>query len=186
VRWRQTAKTPGLAERSSGEFTRSGFQPAGHGAPVSRLGLMGRSVCGKCIYISLSHSEAALCTGAAKRLVRMHLIYPVSTEEPAVAGIGGRITATYVVSWSPLLRTWEARLTIRTRAEVRGGKHPQKTLNASDGSQRGHRTRSVGKPRTWGRACAVRRNDGMGENPCWPYQEVSKPLGLSVVGRSAA
>jgi hypothetical protein len=63
--------------------------------------------------------------------------------------------------------------------------HP-KTSNAWLRSQRGHRSRSVGKPRTWGRTCAVRRNDGMGENPCWPYQEVSKPLGLSVVGRSAA
>jgi hypothetical protein len=84
------------------------FNLRGIGAPVSRLCLMGRSVCGKCIHISLSHSEAALCTVAAKRMVRMNLVYPVPTEEPAVAGTGCRITATYVVSWSPLLRTWEA------------------------------------------------------------------------------
>jgi hypothetical protein len=73
-----------------------------------------------------------------------------------------------------------------TGAEVRGWKHPQKTPDASEESPRGHSSRRAGKPRTWGRACAVRRNDGMGGNPCCPYQEVSKPLGLSVVGRSAA
>jgi hypothetical protein len=37
----QAAKTPGLAERSYGEFTRSGFQPTGNHAPISRLCLMG-------------------------------------------------------------------------------------------------------------------------------------------------
>jgi hypothetical protein len=73
-----------------------------------------------------------------------------------------------------------------TGAEVRGWKQPQKTPDASEESQRGHRSRSAGKPRTGRRACAVRRNDGIGENPCWSYQEASKPLGLSVVGRSAA
>jgi hypothetical protein len=36
------------------------------------------------------------------------------------------------------------------------------------------------------RKCAMRRIDRMGGNPCWPYQEIGKPLGLSVVGRSAA
>ena len=34
------------------------------------------------------------------------------------------------------------------------------------------------------RKCAMRRIDGMGGNPCWPYQEAGKPLGLSDVGRS--
>jgi hypothetical protein len=34
------------------------------------------------------------------------------------------------------------------------------------------------------RQCAMRRIDRGGGNPCWPGQEVSKPLGLSVTGRS--
>jgi hypothetical protein len=33
--------------------------------------------------------------------------------------------------------------------------------------------------------CAMKLSDEMGGNPYWPYQEVSKPLGLSVAGRSA-
>jgi hypothetical protein len=32
--------------------------------------------------------------------------------------------------------------------------------------------------------CAMKLIDGMGGNPCWPYQEVGKPLGLSRIGRS--
>jgi hypothetical protein len=31
-------------------------------------------------------------------MVRTNLIYPVPTEEPAIAGIGCRITATYLIS----------------------------------------------------------------------------------------
>jgi hypothetical protein len=34
-------------------------------------------------------------------------------------------------------------------------------------------------------ACAMKLSDERGGNPYWPYQEVSKPLGLSVAGRSA-
>jgi hypothetical protein len=68
----------------------------------------------------------------------------------------------------------------------REGKSLLKSSDVHASSQRGHSSPRAGKPSTWGRACAVRRNDGMGENPCWPYQEVSKPLGLSVVERSAA
>jgi spore germination cell wall hydrolase CwlJ-like protein len=34
------------------------------------------------------------------------------------------------------------------------------------------------------RKCAMKRTDRMGGNPCWPYQEAGKPLGLSVTGRS--
>jgi hypothetical protein len=38
------AKTRGLAERSQGEITRSGFQPSGNSAPVSTPCLMGQRV----------------------------------------------------------------------------------------------------------------------------------------------
>jgi hypothetical protein len=40
------ANRPGLAKRSQGEFTRSGFQPTGKWSPVSRPGLMGQRVVG--------------------------------------------------------------------------------------------------------------------------------------------
>jgi hypothetical protein len=43
MRRRQTAKRSGLAERSYGEFTRSGFQPTGKHAPVL-ICLNGQSV----------------------------------------------------------------------------------------------------------------------------------------------
>jgi hypothetical protein len=69
-------------------------------------------------------------------------------------------TTTSLVSWSLSRGTWEALLTMGTRAEVRSGKHLQKTSDASGGSQRGHRTLSAGQPRTWGRAtaCQVRQS----------------------------
>ena len=69
------------------------------------------------------------------------------------------ITTTSLVSWSLSLGTWEALLTMVTRAAVRSWKHLQKTSDASGGSQRGHSTLSAGKPRTWGRAtaCQVRQ-----------------------------
>lgn len=44
---------------------------------------------------------------SAKRMVRTHLIYPVPTEEAAVAAIGWTITTTYMVAQSPSLGTWE-------------------------------------------------------------------------------
>jgi hypothetical protein len=34
------------------------------------------------------HADAAFCSLAAQRSVRTNLIYPVLTEEPAIAGIG--------------------------------------------------------------------------------------------------
>src|SRR5882724_6335857 len=40
----QTAKRPGLAKRSYGEFQRSGFQPTGNSSPDSKLCPMGQSV----------------------------------------------------------------------------------------------------------------------------------------------
>ena len=43
---------------------------------------------------------------------------------------------------------------MRRRAEVGGGKQPQKTSKASEGSQRGHSRRSAGEPRPWRRATA--------------------------------
>jgi hypothetical protein len=83
---------------------------------------------------------------SAKRMVRTHLIYPVPTEEPAVAGIGWTITTTYMVAQSPSLGTWETLSMMLRRAELRSGKHLLKSSDASRGSQRGHSSRRAGKP----------------------------------------
>jgi hypothetical protein len=48
--------------------------------------------------------------------------------------------------------TWETRQTRARRAAVEGWQQPRKTSEASDESQRGHHSRSVGKPRTGRRA----------------------------------
>jgi hypothetical protein len=79
-------------------------------------------------------------------MVRTHLIYPVLTEEAAVAAIGWTITTTYMVAQSPSLGTWETLSMMRRRAELRSWKHLLKSSDASRGSQRGHSSRRAGKP----------------------------------------
>ena len=60
----------------------------------------------------------------------------------------------------------------------RGWETPPKPADASTGSQRGHRTRSVGNPCTWGRATAC-RCFGANVTECEP----EGPLGMSVKGK---
>ena len=83
---------------------------------------------------------------AAKRMVRAHLVYPVPTEEPAVAGRGWTITTTYMFAQSPSLGTWETLSMMRRRAALRSWKHLLKSSDASRGSQRSHSSRRAGKP----------------------------------------
>jgi hypothetical protein len=49
------------------------------------------------------HSKVVQAAMATRRMTRTDLIYPVSTEEPAIAGIGCMVTATYVILLSPSL-----------------------------------------------------------------------------------
>ena len=51
----------------------------------------------------ISHTEIADRRVAITRMTWMHLIYPMSTEEPAIAGRGPQITTTYVIPQSPAL-----------------------------------------------------------------------------------
>jgi hypothetical protein len=114
--------------------------------PVSRLCLMGRSVVGYVLDRRLPHRCSFPRIGC-KRMVRTHLIYPVPTEEPAVAGIGWTIiTTTYRVAQSPSLGTWETLSMMLRRAELRSWKHLLKSSDASRGSQRGHSSPRAGKP----------------------------------------
>jgi hypothetical protein len=46
----------------------------------------------------ISYTMAALSILAAPRMTWINLIYPMFTEEPAIAGTGRLITATYTIS----------------------------------------------------------------------------------------
>jgi hypothetical protein len=65
----------------------------------------------------IADTMAAVSILAAPRMTGLTRMYPRSTEEPAIAGTGGRITATSAISSSPSLGTWEARQTMVRRAE---------------------------------------------------------------------
>jgi hypothetical protein len=98
MRRRQTTEMSGLAERSYGEFKRSGFQPTGKDAPVL-LCLNGQSAVRD---TGIPRAEVVKSIGATQRMAWVNLIYPMPAEEPAVAGIGCWITTTYVIALSPL------------------------------------------------------------------------------------
>jgi hypothetical protein len=89
------------------------------------------------------------------RLVRTNLTYPVPTEEPAVAGIGCSITATYVVSFESVTVNMGDPSDDANESGSSEVETPPKTSDASGGSQRGHSSRSAGKPHTWQRAPAL-------------------------------
>ncbi len=74
----------------------------------------------------LTRRAASSSDLAAQRMVQVNLMYPVPTQEPAVAGIGCRITTTYVISWSPSSGTWEALQVMGRRAEVGGWQQSRK------------------------------------------------------------
>jgi hypothetical protein len=88
----------GLAERSYGEFTRSGFQPTGKNAPVL-LCLNGQSAARD---TNGPRAEVVKSIGTTQRTTWVNLTYPMPAEEPAVAGTGCWITTTYVIALSPL------------------------------------------------------------------------------------
>jgi hypothetical protein len=44
------------------------------------------------------HSKVVYLDMTTRRMARMNLIYPVPTEEPAIAGTGCMITATYTIA----------------------------------------------------------------------------------------
>jgi hypothetical protein len=98
------------------------------------------------------HSEVVCRKMTAKRMARMDLIYPVSTEEPTVVGIGCRVTATYVIVLESIdVNMGDPRHDVNGSGSTDEATRP-KSPDACSGSQRGHSTRSAGKLRTWGRA----------------------------------
>jgi hypothetical protein len=74
--------------------------------------------------------------------------------EPAIAGKGCAITTTDVVSFESINVNMGDPSDDVNESGSRGLATTPKTSDASEGSQRGHSTRRVGKPRTGGRATA--------------------------------
>ena len=62
------------------------------------------------------------------------------------------ITATYVISFESIGVNMGDPSDDANESGSRGWATPQKSSDASGGSQRGHSTRRAGKPSTWGRA----------------------------------
>jgi hypothetical protein len=81
-------------------------------------------------------------------------MYPTPTREPRYAGRGGSITTTYTISFESI----DGNMGELIRDVKESGSHGVAThLNSSDApisSQRGHRSRRAGKPRTGRRATA--------------------------------
>ena len=88
----------------------------------------------------------------AKRMAQRNLIYPVSTEEPTVVGIGCMVIATYVIALESIYVNMGDPLHDVNGSGSTDEEARPKSPNACSGSQRGHSTRSAGKLRTWGRA----------------------------------
>jgi hypothetical protein len=84
----------------------------------------------------------------------MNLIYPTSTREPAIAGIGCMDNRHLHDLVEFIIRNLGGPVNDVKESGSSGLETTSKTSNASTGSQRGHSTLSVGKPRTWGRATA--------------------------------
>jgi hypothetical protein len=104
-----------------------------------------------------SHTEVAQGHVATQRMTWVNLMYPMSTEEPRYAGIG-------LVGNRHLHDLVESiMVNVGDRSDdVKGSGNKEletapKSSDASDRSQCGHSSRSVGKPRTWRRttACQV-------------------------------
>jgi hypothetical protein len=83
-----------------------------------------------------------------------YLIYPISTEEPAIAGIGyfdNRHLNDFVESIVRNLGDSSDNVNESGSSEL---ETTPKTSDMSEESQRGHSSLSAGKPRTWRRATA--------------------------------
>jgi hypothetical protein len=150
---RQAAKRPGLAERSYGEFTRSGCQPTGNESPVSRPCLMGQRV-GLSWVMSDSILRCSLQTSGCKRSTWINLIYPTSTREPREAGRGCSITTTYTTSFESIDGNMGELIRDVKESGSNGVETHLKASEAPISSQRGHSSRRTGKPRTGRRATA--------------------------------
>jgi hypothetical protein len=94
-------------------------------------------------------SRALQC---CKRVVWVNLTYPIPTREPAIAGRGRQRTATYVISLESMAVNMGDPSGDANESGSSEWETTPKTSDASEGSQRGHSTRSAGKPCTWGRA----------------------------------
>jgi hypothetical protein len=142
-----------LAERSYGEFTRSGCQPTGNESPVSRPCLMGQRV-GLSWVMSDSILRCSLQTSGCQRSTWINLMYPTPTREPRYAGRGCAITTTDTISFESI----DGNMGELIRDVKESGSNGVAThLKASDApisSQRGHSSRRAGKPRTGRRATA--------------------------------
>jgi hypothetical protein len=84
----------------------------------------------------------------------MNLMYPVPTEEPAIAGIGWTDNRRLHDLVESIIRNVGDSLTDVKESGSTDWETNPKTSNAVGESQRGHSTRSAGKPRTWGRVTA--------------------------------
>jgi hypothetical protein len=85
-----------------------------------------------------------------------HLIYSIPTEEPAIAGIGCEITATYVILFEFIHGNMGDPSDDGNESGNRELETTPKSSDAPEGSQRGHSTQRAGKLPTWGRATACR------------------------------
>jgi hypothetical protein len=86
--------------------------------------------------------------------MRTNLIYPASTQEPAVAGIGCMDNHHLRDRVESIKRNLGGPLGDDKESGSSGLETTPKTSDAPEGSQRGHSTQSAGKPRTGGRATA--------------------------------
>ena len=84
------------------------------------------------------------------------LIYPASTEEPAVAGRGRVITTTYMIPFESIAVNMGDLLGDVKESGSKGLETALKSSEAPSRSQRGRSTRRAGKPSTGGRATPLR------------------------------
>ena len=98
------------------------------------------------------HSKVAYSEVTIRRMARINLIYPVPTEEPAIAGRGCMVTATYVIPLESINVNMGGPSADANGSGSTDGATRPKSPDAAGGSQRGHTTRRTGKPSTWGKA----------------------------------
>jgi hypothetical protein len=83
-----------------------------------------------------------------------HLIYPMSTEEPAIAGTGRSDNRHLRDLAESIMRNLGDSSDNANESGSSELETTPKSSDVSEESQRGHSTRSAGKPRTGGRATA--------------------------------
>ena len=126
-----------MAEKSYGEFTRSGCQPTGNESPVSRPCLMGQRV-GLSWVMSDSILRCSLQTSGCKRSTWINLMDPTSTREPRYAGRGCSITTTYTPSFESIDGNMGELIRDVKESGSNGVATHLKSSDAPISSQRGH------------------------------------------------